>query len=123
MLRDNASYLAERAGAPLEIAAVLVRDASKPRDVDRKLVTTDAEMVLGDESIDLYVETMGGLDPAREYVERVIEKKRGVVTANKLLLATCGADLLDRATAAGVDLAFEASVGGGIPIILSLIHI
>ncbi len=120
LLRDNASYLAERAGAPLEITAVLVRDASKPREVDPKLVTTDPEMLLGDESIDLYVETMGGLDPAREYVERAIEKKRGVVTANKLLLATCGADLLDRATAAGVDLAFEASVGGGIPIIRAL---
>jgi homoserine dehydrogenase len=122
LLYDNARYLAERVGAPLEIARVLVRDASKerPAELDKKLVTTDPELVLGDESIDLYVETMGGLDPAREYVERAIERKRGVVTANKMLLATCGADLIDRATAAGVDLAFEASVGGGIPIIRTL---
>jgi len=63
---------------------------------------------------------MGGLDPAREYVERAIERKRGVVTANKALLAACGGDLVERATAAGVDLAFEASVGGGIPIIRTL---
>jgi len=122
LLYDNARYLAERVGAPLEIARVLVRDADKPRppELDRRLVTTDPELVLGDESIDLYVETMGGLDPAREYVERAIERKRGVVTANKMLLATCGADLVDRAAAAGVDLAFEASVGGGIPIIRTL---
>jgi len=122
LLHDNARYLAERVGAPLEIARVLVRDEAKPRppELDRKLVTTDPEMVLADESIDLYVETIGGLDPAREYVERAIERKRGVVTANKMLLATCGADLVDRAAAAGVDLAFEASVGGGIPIIRTL---
>jgi homoserine dehydrogenase len=121
LLRDNARYLAERAGATLEIARVLVRDGSKPREgVDARLVTTDPEIVLGDDSIDLYVEVMGGLDPAREYVERVIEKKRGVVTANKMLLATSGADLVDRATAAGIDLAFEAAVGGGIPIIRAL---
>ena len=122
LLYDNARYLAERVGAPLEIARVLVRDASKARtaELDPKLVTTDAELVLGDESIDLYVETMGGLDPARDYVERAIEKKRGVVTANKALLAASGGDLVERATAAGVDLAFEASVGGGIPIIRTL---
>jgi len=122
LLYDNARYLAERVGAPLEIARVLVRDATKerPAELDLRVVTTDAELVLGDASIDLYVETMGGLDPAREYVERAIENKRGVVTANKMLLATCGADLVDRATAAGVDLAFEASVGGGIPIIRTL---
>ncbi len=122
LLYDNARYLAERVGAPLEIARVLVRDASKPREaeLDPKIVTTDAELVLGDDSIDLYVETMGGLDPAREYVERAIERKRGVVTANKALLAACGGDLVERATAAGVDLAFEASVGGGIPIIRTL---
>jgi homoserine dehydrogenase len=122
LLYDNARYLAERVGAPLEIARVLVKDASKPRpaELDPKIVTTDAELVLGDESIDLYVETIGGLDPAREYVERAIERKRGVVTANKALLAACGGDLVERATGAGVDLAFEASVGGGIPIIRTL---
>jgi homoserine dehydrogenase len=122
LLHENARYLAERVGAPLEIARVLVADARKerPLELDRALVTTDAELVLGDDSIDLFVEMMGGLDPAREYVERAIENKRGVVTANKMLLATCGADLVDRATAAGVDLAFEASVGGGIPIIRTL---
>ncbi|HSQ65657.1 MAG TPA: homoserine dehydrogenase [Polyangiaceae bacterium] len=122
LLYDNAAYLAERVGAPLEIARVLVRDADKPREpeLDRHRITTDPELVLGDEDIDLYVEVMGGLEPAREYVERAIERKRGVVTANKMLLATNGPELLDRAVAAGVDLAFEASVGGGIPIIRTL---
>ena len=122
LLAESAGYLAERVGAPLEIARVLVRDAekSRPPDLDRARITTDPELVLGDETIDVYVETMGGLDPAREYVERAIERKRGVVTANKMLLATSGADLVERAAAAGVDLAFEASVGGGIPIIRTL---
>lgn len=120
LLRDNAEYLAERVGAPLEIARVLVRDETKPRELDRSLVTTDPEIVLGDESIDVYVEVAGGVDPAREWVERAIEKKCAVVTANKMLLATSGADLVERAAAAGVDLAFEAAVGGGIPIIRTL---
>jgi len=122
LLYDNARYLAERIGAPLEIARVLVRDEDKPRapELDRSVVTTDPEIVLGDDSIDVYVETIGGVDPAREWVERAIEKKCAVVTANKMLLATSGADLVERAAAAGVDLAFEASVGGGIPIIRTL---
>ena len=122
LLVDNARYLGVRVGAPLQIARVLVRDVEKERvpELDRKLVTTDPELVLGDESIDVVVETMGGIEPARDYVERAIEQKRSVVTANKALLAAHGPDLVERAIAAGVDLAFEASVGGGIPIIRTL---
>jgi homoserine dehydrogenase len=73
--------------------------------------------VLGDESIDVFVEVMGGVDPARGFVERAIDAGRGVVTANKMLLATHGPDLVDRAVKKGVDLAFEGSVGGGIPVV------
>ncbi len=122
LLTDNARYLAERVGAPLEIARVLVRDPDKERvlELDRALVTTLPEVLLDDPDIDVVVETMGGLDPAREYVERAIENKRGVVTANKMLLAMHGPALVDRAIMAGVDIAFEASVGGGIPIIRTL---
>jgi homoserine dehydrogenase len=80
-------------------------------------VTTDAEAILGDASIDVFVEVMGGEEPARGYVERAIDSGRSVVTANKMLLALHGPRLVDRAIKKGVDLAFEASVGGGIPVI------
>jgi homoserine dehydrogenase len=118
-LNANASYLAERVGAPLEVARVLVRDVAKDRvpELDRAKVTTDAEAVFGDPEIDLVVEVMGGLDPAKAYVERAIAAGRGVVTANKMLLAVHGPELVDKAIAKGVDLAFEGSVGGGIPVV------
>jgi len=119
LLRANAEYLAQRVGAPLEPVRVLVRAADKDRvpELDRSLLTTDPEAVLGDPSIDVFVEVMGGVDPTRAYVERALDSKRSVVTANKMLLAMHGPALLDRAVANGVDLAFEASVGGGIPVI------
>jgi homoserine dehydrogenase len=119
LLRANAEYLAQRVGAPLEPARVLVRAADKERvpELDRSLLTTDPEAVLGDPSIDVFVEVMGGVDPACTYVERALDSRRSVVTANKMLLAMHGPALLDRAVANGVDLAFEASVGGGIPVI------
>jgi homoserine dehydrogenase len=119
LLRSNAEYLAQAVGAPLEVARVLVRAPEKERvpELDRALLTTDPEAVLGDASIDVFVEVMGGIDPARRYVERALDAKRSVVTANKMLLALHGPALLDRAVAAGVDLSFEGSVGGGIPVI------
>jgi homoserine dehydrogenase len=119
LLGANADYLASRVGAPLEIARVLVRDSEKDRvpELDRAKVTTDAGAVLGDESIDVFVEVMGGVDPAKGYVERALDAGKGVVTANKMLLALHGGSLVDRAIARGVDLAFEGSVGGGIPVV------
>jgi homoserine dehydrogenase len=119
LLQSNADYLAQTVGAPLEVARVLVRAPEKERvsELDRALLTTDPEAVLGDPSIDVFVEVMGGVDPARRYVERALDAKRSVVTANKMLLALHGPALLDRAVAAGVDLSFEGSVGGGIPVI------
>ena len=119
LLHANASYLASRVGAPLEVARVLVRDPDKERVplLDRARLTTDPEAVLGDPSIDVIVEVMGGVDPARRLVERAIDQGRGVVTANKMLLAMHGPSLVDRAIAKGVDLAFEGSVGGGIPVV------
>jgi len=119
LLQANAAYLASRVGAPLEVVRVLVRDPDKERvpQLDRALVTTDPEVLLGDPSIDVYIEVIGGVVPARAYVERAIDSGRSVVTANKMLLALHGPSLVDRAVARGVDLAFEASVGGGIPIV------
>ena len=119
LLQANAAYLASRVGAPLEVVRVLVRQSKKDRvaELDRKLITRDPEDILGDSKLDVVVEVMGGVDPAREYVERAIDQGQSVVTANKMLLAMHGPSLVDRAQKRGVDLAFEASVGGGIPII------
>jgi homoserine dehydrogenase len=119
LVHANAEYLASRIGAPVEVARVLVRDPDKERvpELDRARVTTDPEAVLGDASIDVMIEVMGGEQPARAYVERAIDAGRGVVTANKMLLALHGPSLVDRAIARGVDLAFEGSVGGGIPVV------
>jgi homoserine dehydrogenase len=119
LLRESSEYVAQSVGAPLEVARVLVRDAGKERvaALDRSLVTTDPEALLGDATIDVFVEVMGGVDPTRTYVERAIDTKRSVVTANKMLLAKHGPALIDRAVANGVDLGFEGSVGGGIPVV------
>jgi homoserine dehydrogenase len=120
LLKTHAEYLARSVGAPLELARILVRDGDRDRvvpEVDRALLTGDAEVLLGDHSIDIIVEVMGGVDPARQYVERAMDSGRSVVTANKALLAKHGPDLVARAVQRRVDLAFEASVGGGIPVI------
>jgi homoserine dehydrogenase len=119
LLRANAAYLEARVGAPIDVTRVLVRDVEKDRvpQLDRAKLTTDPEAVLGDASLDVVVEVMGGVDPARGYIERAIDAGKQIVTANKMLLAVHGAALLDRAKKRGVDLAFEGAVGGGIPVI------
>jgi homoserine dehydrogenase len=119
LLRSNAAYIEARVGAPIDIVWVLVRDPQKERvpELDRSRVTTDANDVLADPSIDVVVEVMGGVDPAREYLTTAIAAGKQVVTANKMLLALHGAELLERARKHGVDLAFEGAVGGGIPVV------
>jgi homoserine dehydrogenase len=122
LIQENAEFLAMRVGAPLEIAHVLVRDAVKDRVAEcrREWLTTDPEVVFADPEVDLLVEVMGGEQPAKAYLERAIAAGKGVVTANKYLLAKHGPALVKAAIAARVDLAFEASVGGGIPVIRTL---
>ncbi len=122
LIQENAEYLASRVGAPLEIRHVLVRDADKERvpGCKKEWLTSDPEVVLADDATDLVIEVMGGEEPAKTYIERAIAAGKGVVTANKLLLAKHGPALVELANARGVDLAFEASVGGGIPIIRTL---
>ncbi len=122
LLHENARYLASRVGAELSIARVLVRAPERERvpQLSRALLTTDPELLFNDSSIDLFVEVIGGVDPARAYVERALDQGRSVVTANKMLLALHGPALVDRAIARGADLAFEGSVGGGIPIVRTL---
>ncbi len=122
LVRENAEHLGARIGAPIEIAHVLVRDRSKARvpECEEHWVTTDPEVVFSDESVDVVVEVMGGQEPASGYLRRAIAAGKSVVTANKLLVAHQGGELLRQAAANSVDLAFEASVGGGVPIIRTL---
>lgn len=122
LLRENDARLTSRVGAPIEVTHVLVRNPHKVRveECRREWLTTNPDAVFGDPAVDVVVEVMGGADPARGYIERALQAGKAVVTANKLLIAQHGPELVERAVAQRVDLAFEASVGGGIPIIRTL---
>ncbi len=122
LLSHNADQLAARIGAPVQISRVLVRhpDRPRPEEVAREWITTDPELLLGDSSVDIVIEVMGGEEPARGYLERAMSAGKAVVSANKLLLAKHGPALLRTAARHSVDLAFEAAVGGGIPVIRTL---
>ena len=121
-LLTDAKRIAERTGVQLELAKVAVRSATKERDVPgvEGLLTTDAISIVTDPTIDVIVEVMGGIFPTRDLVLQALRGGKAVVTANKELLANHGAELWDAASAAGVDLLFEASVAGGIPLIRAL---
>lgn len=111
--------LASRAGRPLRLGRVAVQTLSKDRglDLDPALLTTDPWDVISDPAIDVVVELMGGVDPARDLVVGAFKAGKHVVTANKELIANHGQEVLDSAEAAGVDVLFEGAVAGGIPII------
>lgn len=119
--RQNATIQA-RTGLSLEIARVAVRDLSRARSVelDSDAFTIDAMDVVSDPTIDVIVEVMGGISPARELVLAALGSGKPVVTANKALLAAHGSELFAAAEAAGVDLLFEAAVAGGIPFLRPL---
>ena len=122
LLRENAARITSRVGAPIEVTHVLVRSLDKERvdECRREWLTTDPDVIFGDSAVDVVVEVMGGDQPARGYIERALGAGKAVVTANKLLIAQHGAGLVELAVSRKVDLAFEASVGGGIPIIRTL---
>ncbi|HVY28557.1 MAG TPA: homoserine dehydrogenase [Polyangiaceae bacterium] len=122
LLEDNREFLASRVGAPLEVTHVLVRDLAKERgkECKREWLTNDPEKIFGDSGVDLVVEVIGGENPARSYLDRALKSGRSVVTANKYLISKHGPALIGAAIDNKVDLAFEASVGGGIPIIRTL---
>ncbi|MHB1127284.1 MAG: homoserine dehydrogenase [Bacillota bacterium] len=122
IIRDHADILEQRAGTPIEVVRVLVKDAKKKRAVDipPEVLTTDPSDILDNPEIDIVVELMGGLEPARDYIIRALRNGKNVVTANKDVLATSGRELFDAAAEHGRDLLFEGSVAGGIPIIRPL---
>ena len=123
LLRETAP-LSDVTGRPVNLKKVLVRDLSRPRDIDLPsgLLTTNAEDILSDPDIHILVEVMGGTDPAEGYLKQGISAGKHVVTANKEVMAKSGPDLLALARANGVNLLFEASVGGGIPIVGCLMN-
>lgn len=119
--RQNATIHA-RTGLSLEISRIAVRDLSRSRpiNVENAVFTSDVMAVATDPSIDVIVEVMGGISPARELLLAALGAGKPVITANKALLAAHGSELFAAAEAAGVDLLFEAAVAGGIPFIRPL---
>ncbi|CAB4664193.1 MAG: homoserine dehydrogenase [Actinobacteria bacterium] len=121
LLKDDQRELSTRSGAQLVLKKIAVRDTSAKREnVDASLLTTDAHSVVTDPEIDIVIEVMGGIEPARALILEAFANGKSVVTANKALLATHGADLYAAADKAGVDLYYEAAVAGAIPILRPL---
>lgn len=122
ILQEKADVYARQIGYPLEIRRILVRDPAKQRSirVDPSLLTTDASDLFADPEIEMIIEVMGGEQPAYPYLREALSADKFVVTANKEVMAKHGAELLALAREHNVDLLYEASVGGGIPIIAPL---
>lgn len=118
VLKENAYEISQKVGVPVQIKTVLVRDTHKVRPYMKDLhLTDDFEEILGDDAIDIVVELMGGLHPAREYMLAVMKAGKHVVTANKDVVAQFGKDMFEAAEEYHTGFRFEASVGGGIPIV------
>ena len=122
VLARNDQVITERAGIPIRMVGIAVRDLNKPRSqaVDRRLLTDDAAALIRRAEVDCVAECIGGLDPAYELVLAALEAGKSVVTSNKELVARRGKSLFGAADAKGVDLLFEGSVAGGIPVIHAL---
>lgn len=121
-LQQNQEVIRDRLGAELHLKRIADIDMERDREVtvDRSILTRDAGEVLGDPEISIIVELIGGDEPARSFILRAIESGKHVVTANKALLASRGNEIFAAAHEHGVDIAFEGSVCGGIPIIRAL---
>jgi len=122
ILQENAANISQKVGLPLKISSILVRNKDKQRAVDTgdAKITTDINEILANPDIDIIVEVMGGEQPAKEYILQALNAGKHVVTANKDVVAKYGRELFTAAEDNHVDLLFEASVGGGIPIIRPL---
>ncbi|MBE6065837.1 homoserine dehydrogenase [Clostridium cochlearium] len=122
ILQMNKDIIKTRAGYNIEIGKILVKDANKKRDVDvpESIITTNVDYILEDPSIDIIVEVMGGVEPSFEYMVKAMKKGKHVITANKMVLAMKGRELSQIAKDNGVLFYYEASVGGGIPVIHGL---
>jgi len=122
LLIDHGDRTARHAGKTIWLSKAVVRDLQKPRDVElpEGILTDSIEDVLDDPQIDIVVQLMGGLSPAKEVMLQAMEAGKDIVTANKALLAEHGAELFTRARQLGRSIAFEAAVAGGVPIIANI---
>lgn len=122
ILLKNREVIESRLGASLALKWIADLDLERDREmvVDTGLLTTDSEMVIDDPEVDIVVELIGGYEPAKSFVLKAIENGKHVVTANKALLAAHGDEIFSAASQKGVEVGFEASVGGGIPLIRSM---
>ena len=121
LLVENKSDLTSRAGANLELVKVAVKNINTKREgISSSLLTDDAKSIVNDPEIDLIIEVIGGISPAKELILTAIKNGKSVVTANKALLAQAGAELYTAADNANVDLYYEAAVAGAIPILRPL---
>ncbi|MGH3473150.1 MAG: homoserine dehydrogenase, partial [Nocardioidaceae bacterium] len=122
LITAQASDLAARIGAPLELAGIAVRRIERPRQVDvpSELFTTDADALVRRGDLDVVIEVIGGIEPARSLILAALESGASVVTANKALLADDGSTVFEAAVKAGRDVYFEAAVAAAIPIVRPL---
>ncbi|HBP87719.1 MAG TPA: homoserine dehydrogenase [Nitrospirales bacterium] len=122
ILQENADLISKRVGVPVSLVRIVDLDVTTDRGVSvpKGVLTKEVRDILDDPTIDIVVELIGGHEPAKRFILQAFERKKCVVTANKALLADHGEEIFEAAFKAGVDLGFEASVGGGIPIIRSL---
>lgn len=121
VLEENTAEIEKKVGVPIHVSKILVRDMKKAKELSEKYQLTDKiEDIVEDPEIDIVVELIGREHPAKEYIAAALEHKKNVVTANKDVLAKYGKELFPLAEENKVDFMFEASVGGGIPIIRPL---
>ena len=106
----------------LNLSKILVSDISKDRDLEKNLLTDDFNEILNDESVELVIEVLGGVDPGKEYIKALLENGKSVITANKDIIADCGDELIQTAQENNVCLYFEAAVAAGIPVLKPLIE-
>ncbi|AUS79839.1 homoserine dehydrogenase [Actinoalloteichus sp. AHMU CJ021] len=119
LIREQSADLTARVGAPVELTGIAVRRPHRHREVPEELLTTDAEALVASD-VDVVVEVIGGIEPARSLLLAALRAGKSVVTANKALLAEHGPELYEAADESGADLYFEASVAGAIPLLRPL---
>ncbi len=122
LIAERSATIAAQTGVELRIGRIAVRSTSKDRGlpIDESIMTTDPESVVNDPDVDVVVEVIGGIEPARSLILSALKNGKPVITANKELLANVGAELYDTAEGNGVDLLFEAAAAGAIPIVRPL---
>lgn len=120
LIKRNSRIIEEKSDVSLQVRRALVKEKSKTRPLEEKLVTTEADEIFKDPDIGIVVELMGGIEPARSYILKALDSGKSVVTANKAVLAAHGDELFSAAAQNKCQIGFEASVCGGIPIIRAL---